>query len=123
MNHTSKRSAKSTTTSPEESLEHLLRRHLLFPAAARRRTGGSPLREPAERVLRLRLAEPRVRIGAEAVELFPLLLVAEHAERAADHLECLIGMLMTVLVGVGQEGLFAVRLLDLGLGACLLHFF
>lgn len=119
---TSERSAEATTATAEEALEHLLGRHLLIPPAAGR-GAWSPLREPAKGALCLCLAEPRVRIGAEAVELVPLLLVAQHAKGATDHLEGLVGMLVAVLVGVRQEGLLAIGLLDLALGACLLDLF
>ncbi len=65
--------------------------------------------------------EPRLGVGAEAVEAFALLLVAEDGEGLGDHLEGLVGVLVAVLVGVRQQGLLAVGLLDVGVGACRPH--
>ena len=111
----------------KEPLKHLLRTELILPHAAAPTAPGAPSTrgaagEARERILRLRApAEPRVGVGAEAVELVALLLVAEHAEGAGYHLEGLVGVLVAVLVGVRQQRLLAVGFLDLGVGARLLH--
>lgn len=114
----------SEAAAAEKALKHLLGAHLVLPHVATTEAGGAAAaaaaapEAAAEGVgLGARALEARVGVGAEAVELVALLLVAEHAEGAADHLEGLVGVLVAVLVRVGQQGLLAVGLLDLGVGA------
>lgn len=125
---TTKGASGTTTesTTAEEPLEHLLGAQLILPHPASHvppPCACLSLREPGEGVLRLCLVEPAVRVTAELVVLLPFLLVAEHAERPRYHLESLVGVLVAVLVRVGQQGLLAVGLLDVRLGAGLAHGF
>lgn len=116
--------AKGTTktaAAAKEALKHLFWAQLVLPHAATHTAAAAsrtlPRRKPTERALLLRLAEAAVWVAAELVILFPLLLVPQHAKGPRHHLEGLVGVLVAVLVGVREQGLLAVGLFDVGLGA------
>lgn len=96
-------------TAAKEAPEHFFRAYFFLEPSRKAReaaaatttpsaTTGVPLRKPRKRVLRPSALEPRVRISPEAVKLFPLLLVPQHTKGPGDHLERLVGALVSVLV-------------------------
>lgn len=114
---------RSAKASPKEPRKHLLGTNLVVEHAATPLARRACATKPRERVLGLRAGalEPGLRVGAEAVVAFALLLVAEDGEGLGDHLEGLIGVLVAVLIRVCQQALLAVGLLDVAVAARLAH--
>lgn len=71
--------------------------------------------------LGLGLSKPTIRVSSKAIVLIALLFIVQHTKRPRDHLEGFVGVLVAVLVRVGEQRLLAVGLFDVALGGGLAH--